>query len=164
MKYLVFAGPGGIGKTTIIGRTARTLISKGFNVVEEERSRVSGLTGYGLPKNSHADFYVLLEKDGKLIVLYSMGDDKKVIRRLANYLQELSDRGLQIFLVVMATRDGSESLYSFTYRTIGLNESNTTEIPMGRMVRGNRRISGLNWYLNSLSNLVETFILPEVLG
>jgi GTPase SAR1 family protein len=163
MKYLVFAGPGDVGKTTIIGRMARSLISQGFKVVDEGISTMPDNSGYGLPKKLHDDFYVLLEKNGKFIVLYSWGDNEKVITWLANYLKELYDRGLRIFLVIMATRDGSEGLYNFTSRVIGLDNSNRIEIPMGRMVRGTRRSPGLDWYVNSLSNIIEASILPGML-
>lgn len=165
MKHLVFAGPGDVGKTTLIGRMARNLTAQGYRVVDEGISTAHEKWGYGLPQNPHDDFYVLLEKDGKYIVVYSWGDTKKFIQWLADYLKELKNRGINVFLVIMATRDGSEWLYDFTYKTLMLNTSNSVEIPMGRMVRGQiRRSKGMDWYINSMTHLVETFILPEVLS
>jgi len=164
MKYLLFAGPGDVGKTTIIGRMARNLRGRGYRVVDEGISTMPEKWGYGMRQNPHHDFYVLLEKNGKFIVVYSWGDTQKMIQWLADYIKELQKRRIEIFLVIAATRDASEGLYNFTYNILGLNASNCTEIPMGRMVRGERRRAlGMDWYINSMTNHVETFVMPEML-
>jgi GTPase SAR1 family protein len=164
MKHLLFAGPANVGKTTIIGRLAKNLVLQGYKVVPEGITEMPDKTGYGIPKKIHDDFYVLLEKDGIYILLYTWGDNEKLLEWLKKYKKELLNRGFKISLIIMATRDGSEGLYRFTYKEFGLNETDTIEVPMGRMVRGDRRDAGLDWYINSLSNFLENQVMPKLLN
>lgn len=161
MKHIVFTGPSNSGKTSSVGRLTHRFIKKGYTVVKDAKTHNPSDTDfYGIPKPGQ-EFYVVLEKNNQYILSYSWSDTEKFIKWILKYLKELSEKGIIISLIIMASRDRSDNLYSFTQNTMGFNEENRLEVPLGRMVRGHRRKVATNWYLDSIFKLVDQYVLPN---
>ncbi|WP_341906292.1 hypothetical protein [Fluviicola taffensis] len=163
-NFLVFTGPSNVGKTLSIQNTCQFLLGRGFNAIPNEQSNQRENEGYGLPTNPANDFYVLLkDQRDQLVLFYSWGDNFNEIQWLHGYIQELQVRNLIPNLIVMANRDGSEWMYRPTRNLFQLTDQNCIELPMGRMVRGDRRQAAVNWYIPTVFRIVEEFVLPRFL-
>jgi len=165
MKHLVFTGPPNSGKTTLIGNLARQFSEQAEYSIIEYNSIFPDVEhdgAYHLPDGR--DFYILLQNNGKYVLFFSWGDIPSAIDKLAKLLSQLAEIGMSPYLVIMSSRDASDWLYNHTEQMLGLNQHNKIEIPLGRMVRGNRRNQAVEWYLNSIMELVNNNVLANLLN
>lgn len=164
-NFIVYTGAADTCKTSSVIKIAKYLEEIGFNSLEQGRSNLEENYGYGIPLDvdfgKPSDFYVLLDKNGFRIVCYSWSDMPSFIDWLDRYLTEQRNNGITIDLIIMASREASETLYDYTKTKLNLNFENSIEIPLGRMVRGTRRNKSRDWYVNSMFELVKNFVLPK---
>lgn len=160
MKHLVFVGPQGSGKTTSVGRIARELNRSGFEVVAELKDE-KDKDYYGLPVDGQ-DFYVVLKRGNSYVLCYSWSDINIYIIWLENFIKKLTERGINLNLVVMASRPAPEWMYTRTEQVIGLTNDNRIEIPLGKITARNNREESLRFYLNMVFNLVSNQIIPQL--
>ena len=123
MKHIVFTGPANTGKTTLVNQTARELINLGFKRVEYNPILNHEKT-YQIPNNQEEDFFILLERNGMIILCYSWSDTEELINWLKKLLDRLKSNDLSPELVIMASREASEDLYEYTNIKLKLNNNN----------------------------------------
>ena len=161
MKHLVFVGPQGSGKTSSVARIARELDRLGYEVISELKAP-NDKSFYGVPTGG-GDFYVVFKKDGKYVLCYSWSDNESLVQWLGNFIRGLIDKGINLTLVVMASRPAPEWLYGRTELAVGLTNENRIQIPLAKITARNDRPGSLRFYHNTVFNLVSTQILPALL-
>lgn len=161
MKHLVFVGPQASGKTTIVGRVACELNRLGFEI-QQEFKVPNDSDFYGLPEDGQ-DFYAVLKRGNEYIICYSWSDVQKYVNWLGDFIRGLLEQGINLVLVVMASRGFPEWMYGHTERVIGLTDGNRVEFPLAKITAINTREESLTFYLDTIFILISQRILPQLL-
>ncbi|WP_298157167.1 hypothetical protein [Flavobacterium sp.] len=148
MKYLLFSGAPGTGKTGSIARLADMLIiTKRFRVV----------SGHYPPIVPQKDFRVILEgldnrKNLIRIYLNSATDTKKIIKDCKAFY----DANQPVDIIVSSIRDVFSVRTDF-FAIMKVNNATDylLELPLGKVRRGTHRTLCLVWYEQKLDILVK---------
>ena len=167
MNYLIFTGPTNVGKTTAVRRTTEELIRRDYIPIEHREYfnlRHNEVLCYGIPENPKHDFYLLLRKNGKIILCFTVLDVQKWVKALKRLLNQLKVIDIIPDLIIMTNRDPSETLHHNLKNELNISADQVTEVPLGRMIKRQSPVNDpVEWYNQSIQNLVNKMVLPSIL-
>ena len=148
MKCILLGGAESVGKSETIYRLANNLVSRGFVV-----------TAGKIPQ-SFSDFRCVLEglnqhQEKVRIIINSPTDTTEIIQKFEKFF---NDNGGNFQILISSIRDNDFYPRNEFFQLMKINNPNNLilEIPLGKITRrGNNFNTALDWYQNSIDNLIK---------
>jgi|GEM_PF-1314421 len=146
MNFLIFSGPPNSGKSTSI---------RDFTVFLQTPGRpgytIADPLGYVMTPNT--DVKCVLKNGQKRILIWSETDQIFSINELSDYINQ--NQNIDTAIITMRAEGDPMKAYLIDKLKIYSKNNYTFEIPLGRMVRGNKRGKAVLHYLNQVQSVAE---------
>lgn len=144
MNYLLFGGARDTGKSKSIYKLGEYLINSKEYVIRS-----------GHFPSPFQDFWCVLEKNDKVILLQSYTDLVKAVKELKTRRDEIDS----VTHVITAIRNEGDHMRNRFWEILKINSSdNILEIPLGKVVGGRTRKMNIKWYLEKTLGVVKEIV------